>query len=411
MAAMKSSSIILQSSSIKMSSHGRGGITKAAMINLPKRVTKISLPQLRGNTTSFEQLEKQLSPNVEALIEKDDGDALVVAKLHAIMEAVADRVEMHKNIGDQRKEWNSLLLSSINALTLAAATMAGIASTSHGDATAMTISSTAMYVAATGMLSIVNKIQPSQLAEEQRNATRLFKQLHTQIQTILSIGNPTPIHVNQIIDKVLALDKAFPLPLLGGSMLDKFPATLEPAVWWPQNIRKHHPKTTNQGYNGWNGKLEEEMREIVKVMKLKDEEDYLRLAGKALNLNKLLAKSAPLLTAMAAVASSLHSHGGWAAALAVGGGALATVANSFEHGGQVGMVFEMYRSNAGFFKLMQESIQSNLDEDDFERRENGEMLEMKVALQLGRSLSDLRNLAKDSSLKGEAINEFASKLF
>ncbi|KAI8000167.1 putative F-box protein [Camellia lanceoleosa] len=92
------------------------------------------------------------------------------------------------------------------------------------------------------------------------------------------------------------------------------------------------------------------------------------------------------------------------------GGALSTVVNAFEHGGQVGMVFEMYRSNAGFFKLMEESIESNLEEE-VERRENGEMFEMKVALQLGRSLSELKDLAASSSIKGEAMQEFASKLF
>ncbi|KAL2475665.1 putative F-box protein [Abeliophyllum distichum] len=114
-----------------------------------------------------------------------------MAKLYAILEAVADRVEMHNNIGEQRSNWNSLLLTSINALTLAAATMTGIAATSvvSGGApvAALKLSSTVMYLSATGMLSIMNKIQPSQLAEEQRNATRLFKQLHNQIQTIIAI--------------------------------------------------------------------------------------------------------------------------------------------------------------------------------------------------------------------------------
>ncbi|XP_042051315.1 probable F-box protein At4g22030, partial [Salvia splendens] len=217
----------------------------------------------------------------------------VVAKLYAIMEAVADRIEMHKNIGDQRNKWNSLLRNSINALTLVAATMAGITSMSEGDAIAVALSSTAMYVAVTRMLSIVNKIQPSQLAEEQCNATRLFKQLHNQIQTILSIGNPNLILVKEFMDKVLALDRAFPLPLLG-AMLDKFPATVEPAVWWPHNGRKQ-PKTS-KGYNGWNGKLEEEMREIVNVIKRKDEEEYLNMGEKALKFNKILAMSGPVLT-------------------------------------------------------------------------------------------------------------------
>ena len=94
---------------------------------------------------------------------------------------------------------------------------------------------------------------------------------------------------------------------------------------------------------------------------------------------------------------------------------MASVVNTMEHGGQVGMVFEMYRSNAGFFRLMEETIESNLNERDVERRENGELFEMKVALQLGRSLSGLKNLAaassNSSSIREEAVEEFASKLF
>ncbi|KAL0321121.1 UNVERIFIED_CONTAM: putative F-box protein [Sesamum radiatum] len=277
--------------------------------------------------------------------------------------------------------------------------MAGIAAISGGaPAVAMKLSSTVMYVAATGMLSVVNKIQPSQLAEEQRNAARLFKQLKSQIETTLSIGNPTAFDVKEMMDKVLALDKAYPLPLLG-VMLEKFPATVEPAVWWPEQRRQQPRSGNDQSHNGWDGKLEEEMREIINVIRRKDEEDYL---------------SGPVLTGLAAVGSALvgsPSHGNWAVVLGVVGGALASVVNSFEHGGQVGMVFEMYRSNAGFFKLMEEWIESNLKEEDWERRENGEVFEMKVGLQLGRSLSELRDVAAASSVKGEDMDEFASKLF
>ncbi|KAA8520113.1 hypothetical protein F0562_014369 [Nyssa sinensis] len=318
-------------------------------------------------------------------------DPIVMAKLYAIMEAVADRVEMHKNIGEQRNNWNSLLLTTVNAITLAAATMA-----------------------ATAMMLIMNKIQPSQLAEEQRNAARLFKQLHGQIQTTIKIGTPTMAEVTEFMDKVLALDKAYPLPLLG-AMLEKFPSTVEPAVWWPQQPKRQGKVLDGRiNRNGWNGKLEEEMREIVGVLKRKDKADYLRLGEKALKINKVLAISGPLLTGLAAVGSVFvgsPSHGSWATVLGCVAGALASVVNTFEHGGQVGMVFEMYRSNAGFFSLMEESIESNLKERDFERRDNGELFEMKVALQLGRSLSQLKDLTDASSINGEATEEFASKLF
>ena len=120
-------------------------------------------------------------------------------------------------------------------ITLTAATMAGVAATAGGigmPLLALKLSSTLLYSAATGMLLIMNKIQPSQLAEEQRNATRLFKQLQSQIQTMLVIGTPAQEDVKEVMEKVLAFDKAYPLPLLG-AMLEKFPAKFEPAVWWP----------------------------------------------------------------------------------------------------------------------------------------------------------------------------------
>ena len=402
-----------------------------ATINMPKlRTSGISLKLptrdlvqevldmgvgLTAATTSHVEKKYESRTNSTFPSESNVSDPMVIAKLHAIMEAVADRVEMHKNIGEQRDNWNHLLLTSINAITLTAATMAGIAATSvGGPLVALKLSSTLMYLAATGMLVVMNKIQPSQLVEEQRNAVRLFKQLHGQIQRTLSCGTPTSTDVEEAMEKVLALDKAYPLPLLG-AMLDKFPKTVEPAVWWPQNNQRQRHSGRTDG-NGWSMELEEEMREVVGVLKRKDTEDYLRLGKIALKVNKILAISGPLLTGLAACGTAFvgSSHGPWAATLGVVAGAMASVVNTMEHGGQVGMVFEMYRSTAGFFRLMEETIESNLSERDVGRRENGELFEMKVALQLGRSLSGLKDLAASSyssSKNGDAIEEFASKLF
>ncbi|XP_015065633.1 probable F-box protein At4g22030 [Solanum pennellii] len=413
--------IVLQSSNLLNSSTScRRGLIRGNT-NIPNNQTfKISLPKLQRRarlaqeqelisvfSTNGSPIEKRISPSRRR-------DPLMIEKLYAIKEAVADRVEMHRNIGEQRSQWNSMLLTSINGITLAAATMVGIAATSSaGDSVlGLKMSSTLMYLAATGMLVAMNQIQPSQLAEEQRNAARLFQALHNQIETTLSIGHPSSVDVKEAMDRVLALDKAYPLPLLG-VMLEKFPSSVEPAVWWPQQ-RRRQTKRVNDNWNGWNGKLEEEMKEIMGVLGRKDQEEYVRLGEKALKFNKFLAMSGPLLTGLAAVGSAFadHSHhGSWAARVGIVGGALASVVNTLEHGGQVGMVFEMYRSNAGFFQYMQESIESNLTETEMERRENGEVFELKLALKLGRSLSDLRNLAAASLSKGEEIDEFASKLF
>ncbi|KAG9458246.1 hypothetical protein H6P81_002754 [Aristolochia fimbriata] len=98
---------------------------------------------------------------------------------------------------------------------------------SSSQAAAFQVSSPALYSATTGLLLVMNKIQPSQLAEEQRNAARLFHQLYSQIQTTLNMGNPSPSEAERIMEKILALDKAYLLPLMP-EMLEKFPKKVEP---------------------------------------------------------------------------------------------------------------------------------------------------------------------------------------
>ncbi|XVF26067.1 hypothetical protein REPUB_Repub13aG0268000 [Reevesia pubescens] len=426
MAGIEVSSSLLFSKSLPSLQCRRGvvGATYNAPVSLPKLSSRglveelerrnvytiATIPLLGNDSISSQKTQNFSRHNTKA------SDPQVIAKLYAIIEAVADRVEMHKNIGEQRDNWNHLLLTSINTMTLTAATMAGLAATTAAGAPlmALKLSSTVLYLAATGLLVMMNKIQPSQLAEEQRNAARLFKQLQGQIQTTLALGKPDINDVNEAMDTVLALDKAYPLPLLG-AMLEKFPSKVEPAKWWPQQKRKQGLGGKIEGNNGWNRKLEEEMKQILRVLEKKDFAEYIKLGSKVLKLNKVLAISGPLLTLLGALGSSFvgttHQYSPWPVMMGVIAGAMATVVNSMEHGGQVGMVFEMYRSNAGFFKLIEENIMSNTNEKDVERRENGEVLEMKVALQLGRSLSELKHLAAESTRNSESTEEFASKLF
>lgn len=414
------SSRLLFSKCLPNSLQCRRGVIIGATITAPPRPRVLTCPVsrytiaaatsiLEKDSISSQKPQNFARQNTES--SDPDDQVMIISKLYAIMEAVADRIEMHKNIGVQRDNWNHLLLNSINAMTLGAATMAGLASA----AAELKLSSTLLYIAATGMLVMMNKIQPSQLAEEQRNAARLFKQIHGQIQTTLSLGKPDINDVNEAMEKVLALDKAYPLPLLG-AMIEKFPSKVEPARWWPEQNRKRGKIVGNT--NGWNRKLEEEMKQVVGVLEKKDLAEYMRLGRKALKLNKVLAISGPLLTLLGAFGSSFvgssssHLHSSWPVMMGIIAGAMATVVNSMQHGGQVGMVFEMYRVNAGFFKLIEESIMANMDEKDVERRENGEILEMKVALQLGRSLSELKHMAAAASTRNrEASEEFASKLF
>ena len=64
---------------------------------------------------------------------------------------------------------------------------------------------------------------------------------------------------------------------------------------------------------------------------------------------------------------------------------------------------------------MNETIESNLKEEEADRREDGELLEVKVALQLGRCLSEPRDLVSTASSSSSRISpdkeEFGSNLF
>ncbi|XP_065878970.1 probable F-box protein At4g22030 [Euphorbia lathyris] len=408
MSSLQTSSLLFPSTTLK------------SAISVPK-IPSIRLPIIPKPQNSSNLVEKlkfnhgngRTPPQKnETFINPKSPNSNQTLQLYAILEAVADRIEMHQNVAVQRDNWNKLLLNSTNMIILSATTMAGIASTSTGDSShlALNLSSTLLFTAATGMLLIINKIQPSQLAEEQRNATRLFKQLYKRIETTLATldhNNRSAVSVNAIMEKVLALDEAFPLPLLG-KMINKFPSRFEAPIWWTKSETIREGNRNSNG-NGWNEELQSEMREIARVIKGKDSEDYMKLGNIALKINKILAVSGPLLTGIAAAGSVFAGNGSWGGIVAATAGALACTVNTLEHGGQVGMVVEMYRNCAGFFELMEETIESTLEESDVERRENGEMFEMNLSLQLGRSLSELRDLGRKSN--GNDVDEFASKLF
>ncbi|KAF8642487.1 hypothetical protein HU200_067162 [Digitaria exilis] len=373
-------------------------------------------------------IDAHLSPSSSPSQQQQHQDvgAAAAEKLRLVAEAAADRAEMHDIIGRQRDNWNHLLLHSTNSLTLAASAMAALAPTIGSTMPALKASAGVLLATAAVTMAAVNKIQPSQLAEEQRNATRLWRQLERHLRaSLLAAGNITDADVQDAMDRVLALDAAYPLPLLPG-MLEKFPKSVEPARWWPRR-RTHHyqPKTTKRsksfgrraiaGNNGWTPELEEEMRGLLRVLRAKDEHQYLTVGKLVLTLNKGLAVAGPTLAATAAVASAFIGDAAatWASGAAVVCGAAAAAANTVEHGGQMGMVFELLRNCAGYYRKLQEDIEACLGEVDVERRENGEVFETKVALLLGRSSSELKQFRwmASASFKDEDIKDYAGKLF
>lgn len=382
------------------------GRWRASLKSLPKLQSLIPLEEL---TILAEQ--SIIKRNKLVAHKEEQNNSLITAKLLVIAEAAADRAEMHAIIGEQRNNWNHLFLHSINSATLTASLMAAIASIPEIEASLpLNLSSPVLFTSAAGLMLLVNKIQPSQLAEEQRNAARLFKQLERSIRS-LRASTSSESDVEEAMEKVLALQKAYPLPLLPG-MLEKFPKVVEPTKWWPK--QKKSQRKQGAAGNGWSCEMEEEMRGVLRVLKSKDEEQYVRLGQLVLNINKFLSFAGPLLAGVSAVGAVASigggGHGSWPAVV---GGALAAVVNTLEHGGQVGMVFELFRNCAGFYRKLEEEIEFNLGEEEEEMREQGEVFEVKMALQLGRSLSELRRMASYSSplSDDEEINEFAGNLF
>ncbi|CAD6214793.1 unnamed protein product [Miscanthus lutarioriparius] len=175
-------------------------------------------------------------------------------------------------------------------------------------------------------------------------------------------------------------------------MLEKFPKAVEPARWWPCRRPQQQPKsnsttTRSRSFgrrgvcttsNGWSQELEEEMR----VLRAKDVHQYLTVGKLVLSINRGLAVAGPALAGTAAVVAAFigTGDGTWVSGAAAACGALEAAVNTVEHGTQLGMLFELLRNCAGFYRKVQEDIEAALGDADVERWENGEVFRTKVAL-------------------------------
>ncbi|BAT15556.1 Os12g0110700, partial [Oryza sativa Japonica Group] len=171
-------------------------------------------------------------------------------------------------------------------------------------------------------------------------------------------------------------------------------------------------RATAMAGNCWTQELEEEMRGVHRLRRGRSVGVRRRSVGVRRGRPLRRAGHGEALAGAAALAAAFIGSGeagAWASGIAVLCGALAAAVNTVEHGGQVGMVFKLCRNVAGIYRKIQEDIKANLKEADVERRENGEVFETKVALQLGRSTSELKQFRAIASpaVKDEDIKEFA----
>jgi hypothetical protein len=317
-------------------------------------------------------------------------ESRVVAQLRNIAFAAKDRSEMHAIIGVQRDNWNKLCHMTVNMTTIAAAMLAAMNNGVAGSTSAsfgMSMAAFLLNGGAAGFMFLASKFQPSQLAEEQRTASRFFKMLARDIETTLLIDprlrKAVHLYMDDVMDRLEALDVAFPLPLTPNGLV-KFPQEVVPSVLGSTADLSETEILANNT-NGWSNAMVQDLKHTAEKLKESDIEIYLGWARNKERDNKRLAMLAPVLAGSAALLSLLGccQPGIHLAALASACSIAAVFGSSFSNGGQIGMIFELYRNCAGYYEQMVQDIQSTIRVPVCQR-EDGELYHQKIALKLGR---------------------------
>ncbi len=247
--------------------------------------------------------------------------------------------------------------------TIAAAMLAamntGVGSTSFS----MSVAAFLLNGGAAGFMSLASKYQPSQLAEEQRTASRFHKLLARDIETTLLIDpglrKDAHLYMEEVMARLQALDVGFPLPLKPNG-LEKFPKVVAPSVLGPvADLTETEIPANNT--NGWTDAIAKDLQPTADKLQTSDIAKYVRAARSKETPNKRLAISAPVFAVVAALLSLLGCWRGiQLAGVAAACSIVAVLVSSFSNGGQIGMIFELYRNCAGYYAKMEQDIQSTM---------------------------------------------------
>ncbi|KAH9558223.1 hypothetical protein CY35_07G126500 [Sphagnum magellanicum] len=311
---------------------------------------------------------------------------MLVAQLRNIALAAEDRSEMHAIIGVQRDNWNKLCHMTVNMTTIAAAMLAAMNTGVGSTSLSMSVAAFLLNGGAAGFMFLASKYQPSQLAEEQRTASRFHKLLARDIETTLLIDprlrKDAHLYMEEVTGRLQALDVGFPLPLKPNG-LEKFPEVVAPSVLGPvADLTETEIPANNT--NGWTDAITKDLQRTADKLQTSDIAKYVRAARNKEIPNKRLAISAPVFAVVAALLSLVGCWPGiHLAGVAAACSIVAVLASSFSNGGQIGMIFELYRNCAGYYAEMEQDIQSTMRVPVCQR-EDGELYHQKIALQLGR---------------------------
>ncbi|MCO5612882.1 hypothetical protein L7F22_067154 [Adiantum nelumboides] len=373
-------------------------------ISSPLTFTGTSTDQFSyWNTHSKGHVQIDSTPRPGDLQNAITTPGLLTAELQLLACAASDRAEMHSILAQQRDNWNKLFQGTLTSTSLAACVLSGLA-TSH-NAGLCSLPALLLNAGTAAMMAVINQFQPSQLAEEQRTAARLFRKLANDIHSALQVSphlrQSTPLFFDDCKRRLHALDKAFPMPLTPGG-LEKFPTKVVPPVliepklstagdqYDCHELDSHVLVDCSDQYsnNGWDMQLTHDLRHITTMLRHSDIPKYTGWAQNLVKANKCLAIAAPCFAASAAVLNAVamcttvlptNMLGMWAATFSV----LATFVGSFSNDMQLGMVFELYRNSAGYYKDVETTIEETLGMP-VKQRENGTLFRQRIAYQLGR---------------------------
>lgn len=129
---------------------------------------------------------------------------------------------------------------------------------------------------------LAGKLQPSQLAEEQRSAARQFKSMAAEIEATLQIDprlrEDAHLYVEDKLARLHDVDKAYPLPLTPDG-LPKFPAVVRGSILnTPVNLSEPEMPCTDS--NGWSKAISEDLKQAADKVREADIKIYLGFAKK-----------------------------------------------------------------------------------------------------------------------------------
>ncbi|CAM6088158.1 unnamed protein product [Calypogeia fissa] len=334
-------------------------------------------------------------------------DPRLLAQLRSLAVIADDRAEMHSAVAIQRDNWGKLIQVTVSMSMISAGILSALNTRSTtGTMFSLSLTSALLSAGSIIFMGLQNWFQPSQLAEEQRAATRFLKNLVNEIETSLKPGGAhlkeeAKLFYESKVQKLKYLDRAFPLPLFPGG-LDKFPKYPGPSVLSaPVDTNEPEVTPTSEDLdNGWSSSIVEDLKRTSELLKKSDIATYSGWQKNALKINKFLAISGPVLAFLSIIANFVG--GQWGSVVAAGCCVMAGMISSFSHDAQVGMIYEMYRDVAGTFLDMDKEIHRNL-RLPVNQREDGELFHQKIALQLGRREGEAIVSSEDQPAAGTLL--------